>query len=87
MSEQLIKDLRVDAIKGTAENYIHHAKLEDHLSEQAANKIIELQCHVTNLFYALRDMHQQHKCGCDCKGCNRCEDDANNELLLKSVWI
>ena len=87
MNAKLVKDLREDAIKCTAENFIHYAKLEDHLSERAANKIIELECHTTNLFYALRDMHHQHKCGCNYKGCNRCEDDATNELLLKRVWL
>ena len=87
MNEILIKDLRVDAIKGTAENYIHYAKLEDHLSERAANKIIELECHVTNLYYALSDLSAQHFCGCGHPSCNRCEDDTNNRKVLDDIEL
>jgi len=83
----LVYELSEAARRETEKNSVHYVSIEDNLSYIAANRIVELECHVANLFNALKDMHNKHKCGCCKKGCNRCHHDDASELLLKSIWI
>ena len=52
-----------------------------------AKEVDRLKKIATELFFALRDMRDQHKCGCKKKGCNRCEDDQEVGVLLRKTWI